>query len=45
MRSAALVLEGTPETLRTIVQAIDHLDQDRNHKLGMIVEATVGPGR
>jgi len=43
MRSAALVLDRTPETLRPIVQVIDNCDHDRNPKLGMIFEAKIGP--
>jgi hypothetical protein len=41
--SQPLVLDGvTPKTFRPILQAIDNCD--RNHKLGAIFEAKVGPG-
>ena len=41
--SRAVVLDDTPASFRPIVQVIDHLA--RNHKLGNLFEARVGPGR
>jgi hypothetical protein len=38
-----VVLDDTPASFRPIVQVIDHLA--RNHKLGNLFEARVGPGR
>ena len=40
--SRALVLDGTPAAYRPIVQGIDNVE--RNHKLGYLFEARVGPG-
>ena len=45
MHSRAVILDDTPATFRPIVQVIDNFDHDRNHKLGLIFEAKVGPGR
>jgi hypothetical protein len=42
-RSKAIILDDTPPDFRPIVQVIDNYD--RNHKLGAIFEAAVGPGR
>lgn len=39
----ALVLDGQPLALRPVIQVID--DYHRNHRLGAVVEARVGPGR
>jgi hypothetical protein len=41
--SEAIVLDSTPQTFRPIVQVVDGFD--RNHKLGLILEAKVGKGR
>jgi hypothetical protein len=41
--SAPLILDGTDKAFRPIVQVIDGID--RNHKLGLILEAKVGRGR
>ena len=41
--SAPLILDGTDKAFRPIVQVIDGID--RNHKLGLILEAKVGGGR
>jgi hypothetical protein len=41
--SRTVVLDDTPASFRPIVQVIDHLA--RNHKLGNLFEARVGPGR
>ncbi|MDP3849035.1 MAG: glycoside hydrolase family 2 TIM barrel-domain containing protein [Luteolibacter sp.] len=40
--SRALILDATPATYRPIVQGIDNFE--RNHKLGYLFEAKVGPG-
>ena len=42
-RSRALILDETPPEYRPIIQVIDNFD--RNHKLGAVFEARVGPGR
>lgn len=42
-RSKAIILDNTPSSFRPIVQVIDNYD--RNHKLGTIFEARVGPGK
>ena len=42
-RSRALILDETPAEYRPLVQVIDNFD--RNHKLGAVLEAQVGPGR
>jgi hypothetical protein len=42
MGSRAAVLNGTPSKFRPIVQVIDNFE--RNHKLGFLFEAKVGPG-
>jgi F5/8 type C domain/Glycosyl hydrolases family 2/Glycosyl hydrolases family 2, sugar binding domain len=42
-RSRSLILDDTPSDLRPIVRVIDNFA--RNHKLGNVVEARVGPGR
>ncbi|MGD0516170.1 MAG: sugar-binding domain-containing protein [Thermoguttaceae bacterium] len=42
-RSRAFILDDTPADFRPVVQAID--DYHRNHKLGAVIEARVGPGR
>ena len=41
--SRAIVLDATPRPWRPIVQAIDNFA--RNHKLGLLFETRVGPGR
>ena len=41
--SQPIVLDELPGSLRPIVQIIDNLD--RNHKLGLVFETRVGPGR
>ena len=41
-RSKAIVLNGTPEDFRPIVQIIDNYE--RNYKLGMVFETRVGKG-
>lgn len=41
--SFPLVLDGAPADLKPIVQTIDNIE--RNHRLGLIFEAAVGPGR
>jgi hypothetical protein len=41
--SRSVVLDGTSESYKPIVQTIDHLD--RNHKLGNIFELKVGNGK
>jgi hypothetical protein len=38
-----VILDATPADYRPIVQVVDNLD--RNHKLGLLFEARVGPGR
>jgi len=38
-----MMLDGTPHGYRPIVQVVD--DYGRNHKLGAIIECTVGPGK
>lgn len=43
MGSRALVLDATPAAYRPIVQEIDNFE--RNHKLGYLFEAKVGPGK
>lgn len=42
-RSKAIVLNGTPDDYRPIVQVIDNYE--RNYKLGSIFETRVGPGK
>ncbi|MDQ0062842.1 sugar-binding domain-containing protein [Paenibacillus harenae] len=42
MNSHSLVLDEWPDAIRPIVQVIDNFE--RNHKLGLIVEAKVGRG-
>ena len=41
--SRSMILDQTPATFRPIVQVIDNFA--RNHKLGNLFEAQVGPGR
>ncbi len=41
--SAPMIVDNTPKTFRPLVQVIDGFD--RNHKLGLILEAKVGKGR
>jgi L-2-hydroxyglutarate oxidase LhgO len=41
--SRAMILDDTPQTYRPMVQVIDGID--RNHKLGLIMEAKVGKGK
>ena len=41
--SRSIILDDTPAEFRPIVQVIDNFA--RNHKLGVIFEARVGPGR
>ena len=41
--SRSMILDGTPATFRPIVQVIDNFA--RNHKMGNVFEARVGPGR
>ena len=41
--SAPMILDDTPPAFRPLVQVIDGFD--RNHKLGLILEAKVGKGR
>jgi hypothetical protein len=41
--SHAFILDDTPLSFRPIVQVID--DFHRNHKLGAVIEATVGKGK
>ncbi|WP_152395050.1 sugar-binding domain-containing protein [Paenibacillus guangzhouensis] len=43
VHATAIEMNGTPQDLRPIVQAIDH--PVRNHKLGMLFEARVGAGK
>jgi hypothetical protein len=43
MNSRSIVLDDTPAAYRPIVQVIDNFD--RNHKLGVLFEARVGPGK
>ena len=38
-----IILDATPAGYRPIVQVIDNLD--RNHKLGLVFETKVGPGK
>jgi hypothetical protein len=38
-----IILDATPGSYRPIVQVIDNLQ--RNHKLGLVLETKVGPGR
>lgn len=42
MNSHPLILDDWPDAFRPIVQVIDNFE--RNHKLGLIVEAKVGKG-
>jgi hypothetical protein len=42
MNSRSLILDEWPDTFRPVVQVIDNFE--RNHKLGLIVEAKVGNG-
>ena len=42
-RSRSVILDDTPATYRPIIQIVDAFN--RNHKLGNIFEARVGPGR
>jgi hypothetical protein len=42
-QAAAIRLQGTSESYRPIVQAIDR--PDRNHKLAVVYETKVGPGK
>lgn len=42
MNSHSLILDEWPDTIQPIVQVIDNFE--RNHKLGLIVEAKVGKG-
>lgn len=41
--ASPMILDATPHAYRPLLQVIDGFD--RNHKLGLIVEARVGPGR
>ncbi len=41
--SRSLILDGTAPAFRPIVQVIDNME--RNHKLGMIFECRMGPGK
>jgi len=43
MRSRAVILDETPASYRPLVQVIDNFE--RNHKLGLVFEAKVGPGK
>ena len=43
MHSRAMILDRTPADYRPIVQVIDNFD--RNHKLGLIFECSVGQGK
>ena len=43
MNSRAVILDETPASYRAIVQVIDNFE--RNHKLGLLFETKVGPGR
>jgi hypothetical protein len=43
MHSRAVILDDTPADFRPLVQVIDNVD--RNHKLGLVLEAKVGAGR
>jgi len=43
MNSRAMILDGTPADYRPVVQVIDNFD--RNHKLGLIFECSVGRGK
>jgi hypothetical protein len=43
MHARAVVLDDTPASYRPLVQVIDNFE--RNHKLGLIFETRVGPGR
>lgn len=42
-QASAIRLQGTPESYRPLVQAIDR--PDRNHKLALVYESKVGPGK
>jgi hypothetical protein len=41
--SDPMILDATPHSYRPVLQVIDGVD--RNHKLGLILEAKVGPGK
>jgi hypothetical protein len=43
MNSCGVILDKAPKGFKPIVQVIDNFD--RNHKLGLVFEAKVGPGR
>ncbi len=43
MNSCGVILDSWPKGFKPIVQVIDNFD--RNHKLGLVFEAKVGPGR
>ena len=43
MHSRAVILDETPASYRPLVQVIDNFE--RNHKLGLVFEAKVGPGK
>ena len=43
MNSRAIILDGAPFALKPIVQVIDNFE--RNHRLALVFEAQVGPGR
>lgn len=43
MNGCNVILDGLPKGFRPIVQSIDNVD--RNHRLGLIFEARVGPGK
>ena len=42
-RSQPVILDGSPRGFRPVVQVIDNLE--RAHRLGLVFEARVGPGR
>lgn len=43
MHSRPVILDATPPSFRPVVQVIDNFE--RNHKLGLVFECTVGKGR
>ena len=43
MNSRSIILDQTPQSYRPIIQVIDNFE--RNHKLGLIFECTVGRGK